>query len=1634
MPADNRNPDPLAKWVVFRDGSAALRRMVKSDGEKGLLLQFTGLGAWKDVRRRALTYGFTEVRNSKSLMLMARRRVLGISTTELAEAVGGDVVEMPLSVVHAYPWTADYRHPDLGKGLSSAGGPKPAAISLLGWNHLGEEVLADGEGRRYRKGPVEEGRTRYFAETDNQDRTLFLRAEKPEDLTRIAAGLLRMAERGTVRREEFAKIAAAAAEPAKPDGTRMGPGFIEEALKDELVERIIGVSVEDDASRRSYHRAMRLGEHLSGVVNEASKPLDGLFPSIGFLIFLRRLVREADATEVSGNDRLRAAVHVAQADGETQSQLYDLTGSRSGGAAERAANILARRTAEGSSILIVAGGADSEAVESIRGALGVGYAIENVAEIAPHVATGRHDGGICTAFVIGERRPSPVESLPVAAQRTFKVLTRDDLDGLHKEILRSRKRIRDWHLDAADAEAWETEDREDNERQRPYVALSELTPPFTMIPKALEGATSKALRRVGSDLEEKGGIDGWLAGALGVSGDTLAGMLTSEQADAVALRDSAAQRNRGFLLADQTGVGKGRSLAAMCRLHARTGGKVLYFTENADINIPDVWRDITAVGGQAEFRPAILASRPVALKGGDAEDGAETVFKTESAVSRRRVFEEALWPKDRNLVLTNYSQFSRGEDSPAQSWARSAPDASTLLVLDECHNALNPESNMGKAVRAMIEAVGRRNVVYATATPLRNIAGAELYKPLLPDAEGDRLDGIFASLAVGGETAQESFATMLAEDGVFVRRDHDLSNLEFQVRLPDDARMSRYQDVMNLFSPMVEQLLDASLEVQALVGRAQAVRYREMINRGHDPRAARAETNALYQYSGAAGGPLARLARLTINALKVEQVVEEALGEISAGRKPLISFHSTGAGLFTEIATRGGEASAAGDMSLADQIMRVAEGIFRVRIDDEVQDARLLSREIEEASQRIRHMVERIPRDLPVSPIDSLIESLSAHGVSVGEISGRALAYRSGCIVRREGADRRKAVDDFNSGDLDVLIYNSAGATGGSYHASAEFRDQRPRSIVEMETPVDIIKYVQAQGRGNRYGQVAKPRVVSVVTGLIPEMRILQQRNRKLRSMGAIIDGNRSHPLLFDDVPDFLNIVGDRAAMHVLLAKPDITRRLGFQEIAEGIGEDQADSILDRGGLADSGASSKLAESLANKVLTRSLVLSAAEQSELVELMRYEFDAVVEELESRNLNPLKPKEIQGEIEVLGTTLFSGLETPEEDLDVSAFFAPLYMSTGVHHFSEEPIGSEELVRLVNNSKIADGADGFARHADRLESMLPNLLRTAMRPDSRLEEALADLANQPHRFRLKHQRLTRLIHLLRNIRPGRAVQLSGFGTFRDEALRTIVRTTAPDLRHADWPQAYKIRTVAPGDAKPEIISLRRLLKVPSADVRFSIGLERGRNERHLRNFEEQRNLERRLPVQVLAGNHLAAIMEARRHSLGTMSLYKEASGQMQRGIVVHQSKADLRFLPVVIPSGRVAAAVAAMAFRGRLGKGVALWVGKRDNPLIRFDFVTRPGHSGMFSHLPPNSQQQDLYRGRPALAALKRSRRRSQRAAWPSEAGLIDSALRATDGLVLMADGRIRDQVNEVSAMLDRGELHPWMDLHERADAA
>ena len=1469
------------KWVKFTNNAGTLKRIVFPSGKSGLLLQFNSTISGEQLRKAALDFGFIELKNKRGAFYKPPSPSR-FNANVFARQLGGEVFDIPRATLISSSWTLDYTLEEIGR------------------NFLGEIIYRVESGQRGKRVMDKEGHPLLKLESKKSNPPEFMRASIPDHLPQIAAGLLKMAEHGTVGQDALITVSKGASEPFDSNDSCIDYQVAKKILRIELLKQLVAVVVEDGGSRENYHRAMKLAERAEDAVREI-EDLKGLTPTPGFLVFLRRLTLDVQEIEFSGNARLELAAPALRNTDKVSHQLLDLTVTSCGGAAERAANALANRESKGSSILLVEGFANGENAAAVRQTIGRAYALEIVAEISQTVAIGRHAGDPVTAFIAGERRPRQEESLPEAAQRTFKVEVWSDLDKLHTELLRNRRRIADWHREIADGVADKIED-EENSRQRLYIPLSQVTPSATMIPKSLEGATAKALRRTSAEYDSKGGVDTFVAESLGISADALGTVLSSEQVDAYAMRTLAAKQSRGFLLADQTGVGKGRSLAAMAGQHLKKGGNVLYFTENAEINIPDVWRDFLAVGAFQEAVPCILASRPVQLTAPRGENEDDIIYKTESAAERKRIYHSQVWPAGKNLVITNYSQFNGPETRPSRQWAKFAPDKNTLLILDESHNAINKKSNTGNAIRSIICRVGNKNVIYSTATPMRDPSGADLYSPLLPPELKKKSEAILENVAAGGETAQECFTTMLAEDGVFLRRDHSLSNIEFLVRLPDDARIAQYQNMMTLFAPLSELMLGAALQVGALVGRSQDLHYQLMLQEGMDERAARAHTNSMFQHSAVAGSPLANLARLTINAIKVNQVVEETMNEIKEGRKPQITFHSTYGSLLSESIINGGQEMEI-PLNFRNQVERVAEQIFNVLMGGERSDARELDPAIALAHSQIQQKIDELPEYLPASPLDAVIEGVEAKGLIVGEISGRSLAYRNGRIVRRINTNRRQVVQDYNNGKIDVLIFNRAGATGGSYHASPEFRDQRPRSLIEMETPLDIIKYIQAQGRSNRLGQVARPRIVSVMTGLIPEMRILQQRNRKLRAMGASIDGNRSHPLLLDNVPDFLNKVGDNAARHVLKSQPDLARKLGFANLVD---DDAEDDLGFGSGIVDISVSSKSnTSSLANRILTRSLVLTAAEQTQLIDFITIEFEAIVEELESRNANPLKPKEFPGEIEVKGTMLFTGIgqEAPK-DKDPSAFYTPLYISIGTHHINEDPISGDELLQLVNASLVTDGADGFASFADYVETRIPTAISHLVRPGTPIQEAIANPDLQPYMFIMRFSRLQKFVEILRSIKPGRILQIDEDSGSRDGQLRTIVKLTKPLKEHAMLPQSYKIRTVTPGHSRPETISVNQLLKYNIDNVRFLSGLELGRNVRHLRQFNQQAKTERRYPVQLLTGNLLEAIAAAKKYRLGAMSIYRESTGQLQRGVVIARKNVNLEAIPITIPTVRVA----------------------------------------------------------------------------------------------------------------------------------
>ena len=1465
----------MTNRVTFPEKQALLKWLIDENSNPGLILSVAENTAGETVARRAEQIGFKrrKIRNILTLSFEPDKPV-PFSTPQIANLLGGVLTPISfeqltskdmiinlhtrIQALHARSSPTRNQAEQPEEQVSKPILPDPDTMEILGLNMRGEEVIRDIQGRFFRRIVEQDGSHHFIHESEGGQPALFLRTVKREDLGGIAAGIIQMARRGTLHRQQFEHILDAALEEG-PDG-QLDPGRARAAvaLRKYILRQITDVAIDENKSRSSFLQALRLSANTGHILSWATGEQEDLRPGAALLSLFRRLSDGHDQVDFNGAPDLDIALpRISSANAAFQVQ--DFSRIPINGMVDYALNVLARRPDEGNSIFIVPSGLAPEHLERLRSGIGLGYGLETVADISPGVADGVRDGRGFTVFFIGDKRPEPLDSLPQAALRSFSVMTDDDLVPLESEINRSRRRISEFNRGEIDAEVIDADERVENTRQRPYQPLSGTGESFTMIDRALEGATSRALERVSRTCRQHGGIDAAVARTLGRSAEDLGEILTPEQIDAIALRMNAAGRGRGFLQADQAGIGKGRTMTALVRIHLRKNPahRCLYITESAGINVRDVMRDIRAVDGMKEIRVMFLTQgshyADITL---DPETGKEIhrEIKSTKKSERDRIYKSGIWPEGYNLVITTYSQFTGKEDSPQARWLSGVANENTLFILDEAHNILTAKSNRGRNFRNAINLLPPQNVVFATGTPARNPRDMDLYKPLLPRGNTINMDDLPDNIARGSEAAQETLATMLAEDGVMIRRDHDLSTIDYRVDLPDDQGLLEYHDIINRFSPIIEQMIDVSIRINEIVGKNRALLYRQMINNGMDERQAIAMTNDSSQYLFSPGGPLQRLARIMMIAIKIDQTVEAAVREMNEGRKLLVTFHSTNEALFREKSvhpdgTRMTEEEMASlpELTIRDQIRRVHNLIYNIKMEGETldprqnnaeimrairlfshhaqnrkstpldilmaagkmrdaisrmvnpdnrewvdrefseiesrvlprsrrgnsgimrnlldayvdltrvscsdiaesdrvmenfawhlntvpkgvldvesmkimttaikdferktvekvratdgnrrrvpdpatirfhaiesmkdlmhgivlfrgqnanfdtdlanletgadgfQEERIQNNEINEACKRIDTLIDRLP-DFPASPIDALSERLEANNISTREISGRTLCYRNGCIRKRTGTDRIQVVDDYNnSGKVDALLFNTAGVTDGSFHADVSFQDQRERTQLEFETPPDIVKDIQ--GHGNRLGQVTGFRIVSVMTGLSPEMRMLQQRHIKLRSFGAFTDGNRKHPLFNRNIPDLVNIVGDEATRNVLLAFPVLAMRLGFPKYAmegpeypEETGDGMNRGVDNRTGMMN----------LANRVLARSIILPAHEQDELIELIKMQFEDIVAELDSVGTNWLNSRELDGTMDIMATTSSSSMEVDEDNYDTPVFSSP-----------------------------------------------------------------------------------------------------------------------------------------------------------------------------------------------------------------------------------------------------------------------------------------------------------------------------------------------------------------------------------------
>ena len=1042
--------------------------------------------------------------------------------------------------------------------------------------------------------------------------------------------------------------------------------------------------------------------------------------------------------------------------------------------------------------------------------------------------------------------------------------------------------------------------------QERYRARSRLGEASTMIPANMAAAVRRALDRVeagqGCDVDEAVGR------ALGLSATELAQRFAPEQIDALALIFHAHDRGRGFIAADETGIGKGRVLAGVCLRAWRAGRPVIFLTEKPNL-FSDFYRDLRHVGARHAIVPLIV-NRNTPLK--DTEHGDVLVPASRPGDLQRALAADDL-PPGVNLVLVTYSQLCQ-PISPKTDWlCRIARRTGAQVLVDESHNA-SGESTTAANVRRLLEASGRPPV-FSSATYAKRPDNLALYGPVLPALF--RQDDLGSLLRQGGAPLQEVFSQMLAEDGVLVRREHDLSNITFRTE-PDGARAARNRDLADRLASILEKMAWLGGDIEAFLSRENQ-RLNELLQPGAASGERTGHRAGLHSMNF--GSRLYQLNRLFLLALKVEHAIEFGAGEIEAGRKPVFVVENTLETLLKEIITnqfddaleradedRDGAEHPAGDpeatagagtpfpggnpfvgqefppMTYRDALRRVLGRMMQYTTRDRygnparraIGDESLIA-----LAQDIERDIDAFP-DLPLSPLDSVRLALAARGYRIGELSGRSFqvewierADRRAMRVRPRPAENRvDLILRFNTDVYQGLIVTRSGSTGLSAHARADVPgwSPAPRSMFELQIPQNVAERIQFWGRINRRGQCAAPTVVTPSTELPGEVRLIAMQNAKLRQLSANTTSNQDNAALAKHVPDLLNPLGNQIARRWIRQNPFQSARLSAE-------------ITDERDAAP--------EWYVNRITSRILLLPVAEQEAVLEELAGLYRSHLDELTSQGIQPLRTAECDWKAREVARATFENTPAGAEGAD-GPFHAPIDFVTVEYDQARRPLRAAQV-----EAAVAEGARIWRPGAllEAFGQVKTARLAQAITPTGRYAgfPSVEDGLNAPgadNPVQRTARQLGRIEDFLHTVAIGAVVdwQVPGPATTapteaaeapeRETRRGLIVGVRPPPPEGLHLTGHYEITLAVPGEERFKTVTLHSLLKGD-----YTLHRDAAERRTLLAAFDAAASGTVARRQNLLVGNLYAALQIAERDDLGRPVIYTTADGARERGILLH-----------------------------------------------------------------------------------------------------------------------------------------------------
>lgn len=1040
-------------------------------------------------------------------------------------------------------------------------------------------------------------------------------------------------------------------------------------------------------------------------------------------------------------------------------------------------------------------------------------------------------------------------------------------------------------------------EEQETETQVAYTPQSGATSVGTLVPRAMKDAIEGSLQRIA---DEVGDLDQYVADSLAMDPETLRENFSAEQVDALALAIRNAEAGKGFIIGDQTGIGKGRVVAAMIRYALINDKTPVFVTEKPNL-YSDMIRDLDDIGmtddlGLDTENPRIFITNsdetiPYTLlrtEGDEVVENNLTLRPAKRGAALNDLMQSMMEGEslgDYKVIFTTYSQMQtvKGAETTRQKFVKQF-GASNYMIFDESHNAggagetqarTKEQRKAEKAGQSLVtgRAAFVRELVtsaygtfFSSATYAKRPDVMDLYSSTNMRLAVDKIADLGAAIKAGGVPMQQVVANMLTQDGQYIRRERTFAGVSYDT-VPTTVDK---QTAENMASAM-RSILAFSRRKDILLAQMQKEADKE---------------GAMLQAVGGAktsieganfGAIMHNLIDQMLLALKVESSVKHAIERLKAGEKVVMTVSNTMGSFLKEYADEMGINT--GDvvgLSFGDLYLRYLEKQRNIKIKrpgGQVEEKRLSDAELgPELTQLFNDIKNQIGNagfgSAPISPIDYMHTELRKAGYATDEITGRTMVlnYVDGTptLASRTAniKQRVNAVRGFNNGTVDVLILNQAGSTGLSLHAASKFKDQRKRHMIIVQAEKNIDTHMQMLGRVHRTGQVVTPSYSQMMADIPAEMRPAAVLLKKMASLNANTTASRKSAVTAEGVVDFMNDYGGQVVHEFLRDNPDVHSALGGGKVLKLLDEVE-----------------EATEDDIRKLTGYIPILPIAEQERIYADLIQRYNELIERENSLGTNKLEAKALDLDAETIKVQPLT-----EQKQDPSIFAAPANMELVDVKRTVKPFSSEEVKAAVKE-RLGGQTNGAPIAAEMVKSLRE---RGQAFIDERMKKAEASDKADP--VRLADQRmllqmtLNRVATVLETFRIGQQVSVADKNT---GVLYGVITDIAPGGRTAnpaagsDWKMTIAL---ANGDAKSITINFSQIgnryqIKGESTVNWYNAETQQGEEMRVIDIFDKGVRV-RREKRWIVTGNILAGFSKFQ----GQIITYTKKDGTVGQGVLM------------------------------------------------------------------------------------------------------------------------------------------------------